>query len=124
MSLFFDDNQNPRSGWKFLAYIGFFLIIWVATGLALSSFVIPRTPNLISNELFILALNGIALFVPAVLAMCLTIKFIDHRPLRAFGIGFLPGWQRQFLVGLAIAAGMLAVVVAGCFAFGYVSIRW
>ena len=124
MSLFLDAGHELRSGWKFLAYIGFFLIIWVATGLVLSVFVVPRWTGLVLDQLFILALNGIALFVPAVLAMWLTVRFIDHRPLSIFGIGFLPHWRRDFLLGLGLAAGMLGVLIGGCFAFGYVNIQW
>jgi membrane protease YdiL (CAAX protease family) len=56
--------------------------------------------------------------------MWLTVKFVDRRPFRTFGIGFLPGWRMHLAAGLALAAGMLAVVIGGCYAFGYVSMRW
>ena len=53
----------------------------------------------------------IALIVPAILAMWLTVSLLDHRPLRTFGIGFLPHWRQDIMFGLAISAGMLAVMI-------------
>jgi CAAX protease family protein len=80
--------------------------------------------GLVQSQVGLLALNGITLFVPAVGAMWLTVRFMDYRPLRAFGIGFVPGWQRNFLFGIGVAAGMLSVLIGGCYAFGYVSMHW
>ena len=124
MSLFLNSNAQLRSGWKFGIYVVFFLLIWVATGIALTFLVVPRNLMLIHDELGILVLNAFALFVPAVAAMLLTVRFTDHRPLRTFGIGFLPNWRSNMLYGLSVSAGMLAVVIAGCYAFGYVSMHW
>ncbi len=120
MSLFLNADHDLRSGWKFAAYIVFFLLTYAAMGVVLSMVVGPLEGGL----LVILALNEINLFVPAIASIGLTIRFTDHRPLRAFGIGFLPNWRRDLLFGLGVAAGMLAVLIAGCYAFGYVSIHW
>jgi membrane protease YdiL (CAAX protease family) len=116
--IFLNTTHELRSGWKFAVYIAFFLLIWVAGGAALSMAAIG------SGQLTLFWLNELALFVPAVSAIWLTVKFIDHRPFRAFGIGFLPNWQRDVLRGLGLAAGMLTVMIAGCKAAGYLSIRW
>ena len=124
MSIFLNSNAQLRSGWKFLIYVVFFLIIWVATGVALTFLVVPWNLTLIHDELGILALNAIALFVPAVVAMLLTVRFTDHRPLRTFGIGLFPTWRSNVLYGLGVSVGMLAVVIGGCYAFGYVSMHW
>ena len=122
MSIFLNAKHELRSGWKFSAYVGFFLIILTAVGLAVSMLVSGR--GLPQSQVGILALNGITLFVPAVAAMWLTVRFMDHRPLRAFGIGFLPRWRRDFVFGICVAAGMLLVLIGGCYAFGYVSMHW
>ena len=82
--IFLNDNSEVRAGWKFAIYVAFFLIFWVATGLALSM-VVYRYDSLASSQLATLGLNEIALLVPAVAAMLLTIKFVDHRPARTFG---------------------------------------
>jgi membrane protease YdiL (CAAX protease family) len=119
----FNEKNELRAGWKFAIYIVFFLIFWFAAGLALSIFVYRR-PDIVSNDLALLALNEIALFVPAVAAMALTIRFVDHRPLQTFGIGLMPGWRRQFVFGILLSAAMLAVLLAGCEAAGSLSIHW
>src|SRR5689334_6558697 len=99
--IFLNENHEVRSGWKFGIYIVFFLLIWVATGVALS-ILVGRNEGIVENQLALLALNEVALFVPAVVAMLLTIRFVDRRPLRTFGIGFLPGWRRHLLSGLIL----------------------
>src|SRR5262249_52322698 len=124
MSIFLNTKHELRSGWKFAAYVTFFLLLWVATGLTLTLVVAPRNGGLLTDQLFVLALNEIALFVPAVCAMWLTVRFMDHRPFRTFGIGFLPRWRQDFFFGILLAAGMLGIVIAGCYAFGYVSMHW
>jgi hypothetical protein len=123
MSIFLNNNHELRSGWKFVLYVAFFLIIWVATGLALSM-VAARTNVPIEDQLALLALNETALAVPAIAAMWLTVRFTDHRPFRTFGIGFLPGWRRDLLFGVGVGSGMLAVLIGGCYAFGYVNMQW
>lgn len=122
MNIFLNEKQELRSGWKFATYAGLFLIIWVATAIAIS--MVYSRSNLPESQLIFLALNEIALLVPAVMAMFLAVRFVDRRPLSAFGVGFLPYWRRDLGAGLALAAGMLGVLIAGCYAFGYVSIHW
>jgi membrane protease YdiL (CAAX protease family) len=56
--------------------------------------------------------------------MLLTIRFVDYRPLRTFGVGFLPGWPRQFFFGIGLSAVMLAVLLAGSKTVGVVTIQW
>jgi membrane protease YdiL (CAAX protease family) len=124
MSIFLNNDAQLRPGWKFAAYVVFFLLIWFGSGIALSVLVVGRSSDAFENQLVLLALNEIALFVPAVGAMWLSVKFVDHRPFQAFGIGFLPAWRRDFLVGLGASAAMLAILIGGCYAFGYVSMHW
>jgi membrane protease YdiL (CAAX protease family) len=121
--IFLNEKHEVRSGWKFAIYIVFFLLIWVATGVALSIFV-GRNVEIAENQLALLGLNEIALFVPAVIAMLLTIRFLDRRPLRTFGIGLLPRWRRDLLAGLILAAAMLGVLIVGCKLLGELSVRW
>src|SRR3989442_1138828 len=80
--------------------------------------------NLPESQLTFLCLNEVALLVPAIAAMLLSVRFVDRRPLEVFGVGFLPHWQRDLGLGLALASLMSTTLVAGCYAFGYVSIHW
>ena len=125
MNVFFDTNHSLRPGWKFIIYLAFFFLFWFVFGTALATVVAVMTDGSPpDDQLTVFALNGVALAFPAVLAMLFTVRFIDRRPLKIFGVGFLPQWQRHLGAGLALAAAMLAVLIAGCFAFGYVRIGW
>src|SRR2546423_10220668 len=101
MSIFLNSDDELRSGWKFAIYLVFFLILWFATGMALTTLTAKSPGVLFADQLFLLALNQATLLVAAIGAMWLTVKFVDHRPFRTFGIGFLPGWPTDFFSGLA-----------------------
>ena len=122
MNILLNDKQELRSGWKFAVYVVLFLIIWVASGIVIS--MVYAKSNLPESQLTFLCLNELALLVPAIAAMLLAVRFLDRRPLQVFGVGFLPHWQRDLGLGLALASLMLTTLVAGCYAFGYVSIHW
>ena len=125
MSVLLNSNHELRSGWKFAIYLVFFAILWIASGVALTLFVAERNPGILwGNQLVILALNQASLTVAAIGAMWLAVRFVDHRPYKTFGIGFFPAWKSDVRFGLSIAAGMLAILIGGCYAFGYVSISW
>ncbi len=122
MSVLLNEKHELRSGWKFAVYIVLFLIIWVASGVAVS--ILYVRSNLEETQLTLLTLNECPLFAAAAGAMLLSVRFVDRRSLRTFGIGLIPGWKWDLAAGLGLAAGMVAVVVAGCYAFGYVSMHW
>jgi membrane protease YdiL (CAAX protease family) len=122
MSVFLNEKHELRSGWKFAVYLVLFLIIWVASGIAVT--ILFARSNLEETQITLLTLNECALFSAAVGAMLLAVRFVDRRPLHVFGIGFIPGWKRHLAAGLGLAAAMVAVLVAGCYAFGYVRIHW
>src|SRR5438046_2728358 len=84
MNIFLNDKHDLRSGWKIATYFATFILIWVATGIILS-FLFART-DLPDDQLTLLLLNEIALIVPAVTTLLLMARFVDHRPLRAFGV--------------------------------------
>jgi membrane protease YdiL (CAAX protease family) len=121
--IFLNENHEIRAGWKFAIYIAFFLLIWVAAAVGLSM-LFAVTEGVAENQLALLALNEVALFVPAVAAMLLTIRFVDRRPLKTFGVGFLPGWRRHFILGLILAAAMLGMLMLGCKLFGQLNMQW
>jgi hypothetical protein len=122
MNILLNDNQQLRSGWKFLAFVILFLIVWVASGIAIS--VIYSRSSLPESELTYLYLNEFALFSAAAGSLFISIRLIDHRPARTFGIGLIPNWPRHLILGLIIAAGMLATLVIGCLIFGRTTIQW
>jgi membrane protease YdiL (CAAX protease family) len=120
-NIFLNDRHELRSGWKFATFAAIFILIWIATGIALSLW-LTRT-NLSEDQLTSLALNEIALLVPAIAATVLVARFIDHRPLKTFGIT-LQNCHRHLAGGLATAAVMVGMVFAGSYVFGYVHIAW
>jgi membrane protease YdiL (CAAX protease family) len=120
-NLFLNDRHELRSGWKLAAFLAIFILIWVASGIAISLWF--SQTDLTDNQLAVIALNEIALLVPAIIAPLVVARFIDHRPLGTFGIT-LHNWRRHLLSGLTIGAVMTGLVLAGSYIFGYVHIQW
>jgi membrane protease YdiL (CAAX protease family) len=122
MTVFLNPDNELRTGWKFAAYTLLFLIIWVAAGILLQTIffraAVPYTP------LAILALNASASFIPAVSTMIFMARFVDHAPVALYGIALHENWRSDLLLGVIIAAGMLAVLLMSCLILGGVHIKW
>src|SRR6476646_141783 len=110
MWVFLNSDHELRSGWKFLLFIVFFVLILVPVGILVTIFAAPRGGTQLLDQLALLALNQATLLIPVIGATWLAVKFVDHRPFQTFGIGFLPDWQKHFVTGLGIAAAMLGVL--------------
>ncbi len=122
MNILLNDNHELRSGWKFIAFVVLFLIFWVISGVAIS--MIYARSNLPEDQLTFLALNEFALFAAALGALSLSVRFVDRRPLRTFGIGLLPNWRFDLGTGLMLAAAMLVLLLSACYVLGNVNIQW
>jgi uncharacterized protein len=120
-SVFLNAQHELRSGWKLAAYFATLILIWVASGIALS-LLYART-NLPDDQLTLLVLNEAVMFIPAIVVPILMVRFVDHRPLKTFGITF-ENWQRHLLSGLVVAAAMVTMLLAGSYALGYVRMSW
>jgi uncharacterized protein len=120
-NLFLNDRHELRSGWKLAAYFSLVILIWIATGVALSLWFAQT--DLTDDQVGLLALNELALLVPAIIAPIVVARFIDHRPLTTFGIS-LQNCHRDLLSGLAISSAMTGLVFAGSHIFGFVHIGW
>ena len=55
MNILLNQQQELRSGWKFVVYVVLFLILWVASGIALS--IVYARSNLPGSQLTFLVLN-------------------------------------------------------------------
>jgi membrane protease YdiL (CAAX protease family) len=52
------------------------------------------------------------------------VRFVEHVPLRVFGMGFHEDWKKDLMLGLFVSGAMLAVMLAGSEAFGQLTVRW
>jgi membrane protease YdiL (CAAX protease family) len=71
-----------------------------------------------------LVANSIVLFLPSAGTLLFMVRFADQTPVAAFGAAIHDHWFKDFAVGTAIAAAMLALTLAGSFLFGEVQITW
>ncbi len=106
-SVFLNETLGLRSGWRFVLYAAVFVVILSATGIVLST-VVGNAPL---DGLTVLWLNAAVLAVPAVLTLVFMVRFVDHVPVLAFGVGFHERWPRDLGLGVALAGLMLGAFV-------------
>ena len=68
-----------------------------------------RDPEIVSNDVVLLAVNAWTLIPPTFLALMFMTRFVDHVPISTFGAALHEGWPRDFGRGLTIAGVMLLV---------------
>jgi membrane protease YdiL (CAAX protease family) len=123
LSVFVNPAYQLRSGWKFLAYAS----LWFIAALIMQTVFFLMYPGLFDmphGDYRFLCANAIIVSVPAVGVLLAMARLLDPAPLAAFGVALHNGWLRDFVGGLAVAAAMLGLVVAGSFLFGGAQITW
>jgi membrane protease YdiL (CAAX protease family) len=127
LPLFLDSSYELRSGWKFVAYSVLMVILFLVSGLALGYFIFWFDPTFAlvpQRDIRFIALNILVLFVPSILSLLIMARYVDRVPLSVFGVTIHEGWLRDLVMGMAVAAGMLALTLAGGFVFGEARIEW
>jgi membrane protease YdiL (CAAX protease family) len=126
LPLFLDSKYQLRSGWKFLGYcvllVGLFVVLGLGVGLVVA-LANPELFELPHTDMRLMGLNAIVLFFPAAIALVI-MALVDRLPFRVFGVAIHDYWLKDFGVGIAIAAGMLGLTLAGSFLFGEVRMEW
>src|SRR5215467_9292460 len=116
MDILLNEAHELRSGWRFLAYWLLFILILIAVSLAA-----PVTEA--TTQLERLTLNTIPT-IPAVAALLLMARFVDHAPVAKFGVTLRDRWFLDFMFGVVVAVGMLCVITVMNGALGGVKMTW
>lgn len=127
LPVFVDSSYQIRSGWRFLAYCVLLVGMFFMTQLAASIVVGWLYPELFESprtDIRYLAVNAIVLFIPSAGTLFIMARGLDQTPVSVFGVALHDRWAKDFAWGLAIAAGMLSLTLAGSFLFGEVRLEW
>jgi membrane protease YdiL (CAAX protease family) len=116
MDILLNHEHELRAGWRFLAFWLLFLLILIAVSLA-----VPISNA--TTQLERLVLNTIPT-IPAVGALLLMARFVDHAPIAKFGVAFHERWSFDFMFGVVVAIGMLAVITVINGAVGGIRMNW
>ncbi len=121
-------RQTLRSGWRVVV---FFLL---ALSLSFLFFLLMGSALFLLGKLDITSgdmtgpgklLGGYVLLITAILAAtAVCLRFLDRRPFWSIGYYFHSRWWRDYLVGMGIAAAMIAIITGIEWMGGMVSLRW
>ena len=110
-SVFLDERNVPRSGWRFAVFLVAFIFLAIAFGgaarLLLAS---TDTPAGQGSPAFLLV-NGIFTLIPALFVAWLCGKLLEGLPFRALGAWFTKFWLKHLVLGVIIGAATLGVAV-------------
>lgn len=126
-SVFVNSSYQIRAAWRFLAYCALLIGLFAATAIAVGTVVIwlyPAVFEVPKGDPVFLTFNSMVLFLPSAGALFFMARFADQTTVVAFGAAIHDRWLKDFSVGVGVAAGMLAVTLAGSFLFGEVHISW
>jgi len=124
-TIFFDDTNRLRSGWRFLVFCTVFFVSVLITGtggIALLQAIDPSVTEAGDNRITIV--SGILLLASALFAGWFCGRFLERLPFRALGASFTEGWLRHLLLGILFGALTLVLAVAIGFAFGGLRFEW
>jgi uncharacterized protein len=122
MNVLFNARHELRSGWKFLLYVFIYIFLLTLTAFSLAFiFDIAEVPD---TDLIRLSQSVMVLAVPGILAMVFMARVIENKPLAVFGVTLHERWRNDLLLGLEIAVGMLAVMLAGSALFSQLEVKW
>jgi len=117
MNILLNPQHELRAGWKFAAYWLLFVVIFFGISFSLP---LPAGPQ---TQLERLVLNTMPI-IPAIAALLLMARFVDKVTVATFGVTLHEHWSRDLLIGLMIAAGMLAIVTIVNAAAGGITMVW
>jgi membrane protease YdiL (CAAX protease family) len=117
MNILLNQDQELRSGWKFVSYWVLFVIFLIAISALIPFGASPET------QTQRLVLNTIPLF-PAIGALLIMARFADRVPIGVFGVTFHERWARDLNVGIAVGTGMLVALTLVNGAAGGITMEW
>jgi membrane protease YdiL (CAAX protease family) len=121
MNILLNSSNELRSGWKVGAWLLFFIVLIIANLFAIDMIL---GAQMTEDQLTALTLQAVLLFFPNVGALIFVARLVDHKPVGTFGVGLKKGWHNDLGGGLLLGFAMLAVLLAGCLAFGDLDTRW
>lgn len=109
-SIFLNESNILRSGWRFFVFIVFFTALTTVMELTMPALGVnlgPDTPLSI-------ALNSVIFGIIALGLSWACLRFVENLPFNTLGISFSGPWLRQLLIGLGIGAAtyMTATLIA------------
>lgn len=123
-----DGQRRPRALWRILAqYVIFFVL--TALLLAPATLAVYAAQGVQGDALQAPAGSGgmllagsVASLLAALATLWLAGRFLDRRPFRAYGLRLDRGWWLDLGFGLALGAGLMAVIFAVQLGLGWVSV--
>jgi membrane protease YdiL (CAAX protease family) len=111
-TVFFDQANNLRSGWRFLIFALAFTLAGLFVG-TLTLVVLEGAFDIsVRGSARFLVINGLASLAVALVVGWLCARFLERLPFRSLGASLTPGWFVQLILGLAAGGVTFAVAAA------------
>jgi uncharacterized protein len=109
--LFFS-RYGLRSGWRSLAFVVMFIVLAILSGALTRKIIVARNQDAIS-----LLAGELAAAISVLLATWICTRFVERKPLSAFGLA-TPGWGRKLWIGTLSGFASLSLLIGLMEVFG------
>lgn len=121
VTIFFDNSNRVRSGWRAAAYLISCFIVAVVGVTLLGGLLIGMGVPLDGSSPIPMVLQFVVFGAPVIFFGWLYGRIFEKLPFRALGVWFTGGWFRDLIVGLAFGALSLLIVAVIVFGTGFVA---
>jgi len=122
-SIFLNQSNRLRSGWRLTIFLLAFIIFGGLAGAVVQQILSRLQIDSQPGSVLYLAANGLVSFTIAVLLGWLCGKFLENLPFRALGAWFTKNWFKDLFFGLLLGAFTLSLAVLAAMAFGGLSFQ-
>jgi membrane protease YdiL (CAAX protease family) len=109
-TVFFDDKQRLRSGWRFAVFTAVFVVMTVVVLTPLT--IIFTSAGGAPGSMIYLCIINSSILVSAVVTGWLCGRFLERLPFKTLGASFSRGWLKRFAVGAVVGILTLSFCVA------------
>ena len=122
-SVFLNDFQRLRSGWRLTIFLLAFIFIGALAGSAARAFLDSLPTGYVPGSAVSLVTKGLWSLIAALTIGWLCGKYLEELPFRALGAWFTKGWLRNLFVGIILGSMTLVLTVLIAVISGDLSFR-
>jgi len=123
-SLFINDQDQLRSGWRVAAFLAAFVFFAAILAVIVQTILAALDIHLETRPVPYLVTHSFASLILAILLGWLFGKFLENLPFRALGAAFTNRWLLNLIAGLIVGSLTIGIAVFAAYALGGLRFEW
>ncbi|HVF46853.1 MAG TPA: type II CAAX endopeptidase family protein [Pyrinomonadaceae bacterium] len=123
-SLFINDQDQLRSGWRAIIFLFAFVFLAGVLGTIVQIGLATENVEASSSSSSYLIASALTSLIAAILVGWQCGKLLENLPFRALGAAFIGRWPFNLIAGLTVGAATIGLAVLVAYAFGGLGFEW